>query len=120
MSSLLASYSQVDGAVRFLRALATTTVYTPTTAIASNVPVATFTASTTTSTWPPGTLFRDMGKRAVTFNAEGAEMAFYVLVQPQLGSNTEGVPLNYATLKFYVQTWASASLPVVITVSRVG
>ena len=54
MSSSLTSYAQVDAAVRFLRALATTTVYTPTKAVASNIPVATFSAST-----GPGTLVFD-------------------------------------------------------------
>ena len=120
MSSSLTSYSQVDSAVRFLRALATTTVYTPTKAVASNIPVATFTASTTASNYPSGTLFRDMGKRVVTYGANNAEVAFYALVQPQRGAETEGVPLNYATMNAYVQVWASSDVPVIITVSRVG
>jgi len=121
MSSLLTSFSQVDAAGRFLRALATTTVYTPIKAIASNIPVATFTASTTSSiTYPPGTLFRDMGKRVITYDTNNAEVAIYTLVQPQRGPETEGVPFNYATLNAYVQVWASSYVPVIITVSRVG
>uniref|UniRef100_A0A6C0DS24 Uncharacterized protein n=1 Tax=viral metagenome TaxID=1070528 RepID=A0A6C0DS24_9ZZZZ len=120
MSSSLTSYSQVDASVRFLRALATTTVYTPTKAVASNIPVATFSASTTSSTYPSGTLFRDMGKRVVTFGTNNAEVAFYTLVQPQQGPATEGVPLNYATKNAYVQVWASSDVPAIITVGRVG
>ena len=122
MSSSLTSFSQVDAAGRFLRALAATTVYIPTKAIASNVPVATFTASTTplVPTYPSGTLFRDMGKRVVTYGTNNAEVAFYTLVQPQQGPETEGVPLNYATMNAYVQVWASSHVPAIITVGRVG
>jgi hypothetical protein len=120
MSSLLTSLGQVDSDIRFLKALSTTTVYTPTGSVSSNLPSASFTAATTSSTYPLGTIFRDMGKRTITYNTSNQEVAKYILVQPQIGATTEGVPVNYASQKFYVQVWASASAATAITVGRVG
>jgi hypothetical protein len=76
--------------------------------------------STTTSTYPSGTIFRDMGKRSVTYNTSNQEVARYIFVQPQIGAATEGVPANYATQKFYVQVWAAATAATAVTVGRVG
>jgi hypothetical protein len=45
MSSLLTSLGQVDADIRFLKALSTTTVYSPTTPVATNMPAASFTAA---------------------------------------------------------------------------
>ena len=61
-----------------------------------------------------------MGKRTITYNTGNQEVARYILVQPQIGSATEGVPANYATQKFYVQVWASATAATSVTVGRVG
>lgn len=120
MSSLLTTRGQVDPNIRFLKALATTTVYTPTGSITTIMPSASFLATTATSTYPSGTVFRDMGKRAVTHNTSNQEVAQYILVQPQIGAATEGVPANYATQKFYVQVWAAATSATAVTVGRVG
>jgi hypothetical protein len=79
-----------------------------------------FTAATSTSTYVTGTLFRDMGKSSVTYGTNGLQIAKYVLVQPQLGGTTEGVPPNYSTQKFYVQVWAAATAATAVTVARVG
>lgn len=120
MSSLLTTRGQIDPNIGFLKALATTTVYTPSGAIASNIASASFFEATTTSTYPSGTVFRDMGKRTVTYNTSNSEVAKYILVQPQIGASTEGVPANYTSQKFYVQVWAAAESAVAITVGRVG
>ncbi len=123
MSSTLNSYGQIDGTVKYLRALATTTVYTPRTNVSINTVLTStlFTASTTSTTYPSGTIFRDMGKKAKAINATtGQDEGLYILVQPQIGSTTEGIPVNYATQKFYVQVWASANSPVNVTVGRLG
>jgi hypothetical protein len=61
-----------------------------------------------------------MGKKAKAITTNGQDEALYILVQPQIGSTTEGVPVNYATQKFYVQVWASANSPVSVTVGRLG
>jgi len=62
-----------------------------------------------------------MGKKAKTVNSTtGQDEALYILVQPQIGSSTEGVPVNYATQKFYVQVWAAFNAPVSVTVGRLG
>ena len=111
---------QIDPNIRFLKALATTTVYTPTATVTSISSSTSFLAATTTSTYPSGTIFRDMGKRAVTYNTSNHEVAKYILVQPQIGAATEGVPGNYATQKFYVQVWAAATAATAVTVGRVG
>ena len=122
MSSSLTSISQVDTSVKFLKALGTTTVFTPTTSTSVTALMTTtaFTAATATSTYVTGTLFRDMGKSAVTYGTNGLQIAKYVLVQPQLGPFTEGVPPNYSTQKFYVQVWAAATAATAVTVARVG
>ena len=122
MSSLLTSVSQIDSSVKYLKALGTTTVYTPTTATSVTALMTTtaFTAATATSTYVTGTLFRDMGKNAITYGTNGMQVGKYVLVQPQLGGTTEGVPPNYSTQKFYVQVWAAATGATAVTVARVG
>ena len=122
MSSLLTSVSQIDSSVKYLKALGTTTVYTPTTATSVTALMTTtaFTAATATSTYVTGTLFRDMGKTSVTYGTNGMQVGKYVLVQPQLGATTEGVPPNYSTQKFYVQVWAAATGATAVTVARVG
>lgn len=120
MTSMLTMLGQVDPNIKFLKALATTMVYTPTGTITSNLPSATFLATTTTSTYPSGTIFRDMGKRTITYTTNKQEVAKYILVQPQIGAATEGVPTNYDSLKFYVQVWASSDSGTAVTVSRVG
>lgn len=120
MSSLLTTFSQVESDIKYLKALATTTVYTPTKPITANLSSASFSESTTTSTYPSGTIFRDMGKRSVTYNTNSLEVAKYVLVQPQIGAETEGVPANYPSQKFYVQVWAAATAATMITVARLG
>ena len=117
---MLTMLGQVDPNIKFLKALATTTVYTPTKTITANMSSTTFLATTTTSTYPSGTIFRDMGKRTVTYNTSSQEVAKYILVQPQIGAATEGVPTNYDSLKFYVQVWASSDSGTAVTVSRVG
>jgi hypothetical protein len=119
MSSLLTARGQVDSDIGFLKALATTTVYTPTGTITSNLSAASFSAGTSTSTYPSGTVFRDMGKRTVTYTGN-QEVAKYILVQPQVGAETAGVPANYATQKFYVKVWAAATAATTVTVGRVG
>ena len=102
MSSLLTSVSQIDTSVKYLKALGITTVYTPTsrTSVTALMTTAAFTAATTSSTYVSGTLFRDMGKNTVTYGTNGQEVGKYVLVQPQLGGASEGVPENYSTQKF--------------------
>ena len=121
MTSVLTTIGQVDSSIKYLKALATTTVYTPTTGtITSTMFSDSFTAATTSSTYPSGTIFRDMGKRIVTYNANNQEVGKYVFVQPQIGAATEGVPGNYATQKFYVQVWAAATAAIAVTVGRVG
>jgi uncharacterized membrane protein (DUF441 family) len=120
MSSLLTITRQIDNDVKFLKALATTTVYTPTGTITSNQTSTSFLAATSTSTYPSGTLFRDMGKRTVTYNTTNQQVAQYVLVQPQIGALTEGVPVNYSSQKFYVQVWAAATSATAVTVARLG
>ena len=122
MSSLLTSVSQIDTSVKYLKALGTTTVYTPTTktSVTALMTAANFTAATTTTTYATGTLFRDMGKTTVTYGTNGQEVGKYVIVQPQLGGATEGVPPNYSTQKFYVQVWAAATAATAVTVGRVG
>ena len=122
MSSLMTSRGQVDSDIRFLKALSATYFYTPTGTITSNMSSASFLAATTLSVIPQssGTIFRDMGKRTITFNSNNQEVAKYVLVQPQKGPTSEGVPANYATEKFYVQVWASAADPLAVTVGRLG
>ena len=122
MSSALTSISQVDTSVKYLKALGTTTVFTPTTSTSVTALMTTtaFTAATATSTYVTGSLFRDMGKTAVTYGTNGLQIAKYVLVQPQLGGTTEGVPPNYSTQKFYVQVWAAATAATAVTVARVG
>jgi len=123
MSSTLNSYGQIDGTVKYLRALGTTTVYTPkaNVSINTNLTSTLFKAYTTTSTYPFGNIYRDMGKKAKTVNATtGQDEALYILVQPQIGSTTEGIPVNYATQKFYVQVWAAYNAAVSVTVGRLG
>ena len=122
MTSVLTTIGQVDSSIKFLKALATTTVYTPnaTGTVTSTMPSATFSAATTSSTYSSGTIFRDMGKRIVTYNTNNQEVGKYVFVQPQIGATTEGVPGNYATQKFYVQVWAAATAATAVTVGRVG
>jgi len=122
MSSLLTSVSQIDTSVKYLKALGITTVYTPNTrtSVTAVMSAAAFTAATTSSTYPSGTLFRDMGKNSVTYGTNSQEVGKYVLVQPQLGGTTEGVPPNYSTQKFYVQVWAAATASTAVTVGRVG
>ena len=120
MSSMLTMLGQVDPNIRFLKALATTTVYTPTGTVTANLSTTAFSAATVTSTYPSGTIFRDMGKRTVTYNTTKQEVAKYILVQPQNGPATEGVPINYNSQKFYIQVWASSDSGVAVTVSRVG
>jgi hypothetical protein len=120
MTSVLTTIGQVDSSIKYLKALVTTTVYTPTRTITSTMPSASFTAATTSSTYPSGTIFRDMGKRTVTYNTNNQEVGKYVFVQPQIGAATEGVPGNYATQKFYVQVWAAATAATAVTVGRVG
>ena len=120
MSSVLTTIEQVDSTTKFLKALATTTVYTPTGTVTSNMSAASFTAATTTSTYASGTVFRDMGKRTVTYNASDQIVAKYIFVQPQIGASTEGVPPNFPTQKFYVQVWAAAIAATAVTVGRLG
>ena len=123
MSSLLTSFAQVDTRIKFLKALGTTTVYTPTTtnrSLSGTISSAAFTASTTTSTYASGTVFRDMGKSIIVYNTLYQDIAKYTLVQPQKGRDSEGVPDNYTTQKFYVQVWAASDTPTAITVGRVG
>jgi len=120
MTSILTASGQIDSSIRFLKALATTTVYTPTGTITSTLPSTSFSAATSTSTYPSGTVFRDMGKRSVTYNTNNQEVAKYILVQPQIGGASEGVPENYNSQKFYVQVWAAASAATAVTVGRVG
>lgn len=120
MTSLLSVHGQIDPKIGFLKALATTTVYTPTKTITANMSSTTFLAGTTSSTYPSGTIFRDMGKRTVTYNTSKQEVAKYILVQPQIGPATEGVPVNYDIQKFYIQVWAASDSGVAITVGRVG
>jgi hypothetical protein len=122
MTSVLTTIGQVDSSIRFLKALATTTVYTPnaTRIVTSTMPSDAFSAATTSSTYPSGTIFRDMGKRTVTYNTSNQEVGKYIFVQPQIGATTEGVPGNYATQKFYVQVWAAATAETAVTVGRVG
>jgi hypothetical protein len=122
MSSLLTSISQIDTSVKYLKALGTTTIYTPTTSTSVTAVMTTsgFTAATTISTYVSGTLFRDMGKNTITYGTNGLQVAKYVLVQPQLGGTTEGVPPNYSTQKFYVQVWAAETAATAVTVARVG
>lgn len=120
MTSLLTVHGQVDPTIKFLKALATTTVYTPTKTITANMSSTTFLAGTATSTYPSGTIFRDMGKRTVTYNTSSQEVAKYIYVQPQIGPATEGVPVNYDIQKFYVQVWAASDSGVAVTVGRVG
>jgi len=122
MTSLLTSISQIDTSVKYLKALGTTTVYTPatTTSVTAVMTTAAFTAATTTSTYVAGTLFRDMGKTTVTYGTNGQVVGKYILVQPQLGGASEGVPSNYSILKFYVQVWAAATASTAVTVGRVG
>jgi hypothetical protein len=122
MSSLLTSISQIDTSVKYLKALGITTVYTPitNTSVTAIMTTTAFTAATTTSTYASGTLFRDMGKTTVTHGGNGQVIGKYVLVQPQLGGASEGVPSNYLTQKFYVQVWAAATASTAVTVGRVG
>ena len=120
MTSLLTTHGQIDPTIKFLKALATTTVYTPTRTLTSNLSSITFLAGTITSTYPSGTIFRDMGKRTVTYNTSSQEIAKYIYVQPQIGAATEGVPVNYDIQKFYVQVWAASDSGVAVTVGRVG
>jgi len=120
MTSILTTSGQIDSTIQFLKALATTTVYTPTGTITSNLSSTSFSAATSTSTYPSGTVFRDMGKRSVTYNTSNQAVAKYILVQPQIGAATEGVPGNYDTLRFYVQVWAAADTATAVTVGRVG
>jgi hypothetical protein len=125
MSSLLTSFAQVDTRIKFLKALGTTTVYTPTTtttnrSLSGAISSAVFTASTTPSTYASGTVFRDMGKSIIVYNTLYQDIAKYTLVQPQKGRDSEGVPDNYTTQKFYVQVWAASDTPIAITVGRVG
>jgi hypothetical protein len=122
MSSLLTSISQIDTSVKYLKALATTTVFTPTTStsVTALMTTSAFTAATSTTTYASGSLFRDMGKNAITYGTNGLQVAKYVLVQPQLGGSTEGVPPSYSTQKFYVQVWAAATAATAVTVARVG
>ena len=121
MTSTLSLKEQIDPNSKYLKALATTTVYTvkANTSVASNLTSTLFTSSTTSSTYTSGTLLRDMGKRITTINAANQQVAKYILVQPQSGVTSEGVPTNYATSSAYVQVWAAASAPVAITVGRV-
>ena len=117
---MLTSSGQIDSTIQFLKALATTTVYTPTGTITSNLSSTSFLAATTTSTYSSGTVFRDMGKRSVTYNTNSQAVAKYILVQPQIGPATEGVPVNYTIQKFYVQVWAAGDAATAVTVGRVG
>jgi len=121
MTSTLSAKDQIDHTSKYLKALTTTTVYTPNvnTKIASNAYSASFTSSTTSSTYPAGTLFRDMGKKIITINTSSQQVAKYILVQPQNGPTSEGVPTNFATSSCYVQVWAASNAPVAITVGRV-
>ena len=122
MSSLLSFYNQIEPQVKNFLALATTTVYTPTTnaRIESSMTTTSFSSSTTTSTYPSQTQFKDMGKFVMTFNSQQQHIGLYRLVQYVKGPTTEGVPPSYPTQKFYIQVWAADSSPAPITVSRVG
>jgi len=120
MTSTISVHKQIDSNVQYLKALATTTVYTPSSNVISNLPLVTFLTITSTSTYPSGTIFRDMGKRVVTYNTSNQEVGKYIFVQPQVGSASEGVPANYDSLKFYIQVWAAATSATAVTVGRVG
>ena len=121
MTSMLSLKEQIDPNSKYLKALGITTVYTvkANTSVASNLTSTLFLSSTTTSTYPSGTLLRDMGKRITTINEANQQVAKYILVQPQNGITSEGVPNNYTTSSAYVQVWAAASAPAALTVGRV-
>jgi len=99
--------TMLDPNKRYLKALFTTTLYVPkqTETLTSPASPADFANSVTITTCPPETLLEDKGKLLIVNNAENKQEAKYILVK----SNTE---------EAYVQIWAVATNPTLITVGR--
>jgi hypothetical protein len=101
----------------------TTTVYKVNTGARTETIMtpATFTARTTTTTYGPGAMYRDIGKYVITVDATGKHIAKYAFVQLIDGPQTEGVPDNYSTTeKFYVAVWAAEPATTRVNVARTG
>lgn len=119
MTSLLSSPAQINGRIKYLRSIGSSTEYTATSNINSIMTTTDWNASTTTASGATNRIYRDMGKRVTVINpATQVEVARYSQVQLVNGSTTEGVPTNY-NIKLFVLTWsADGSVPV--TVGRTG
>lgn len=122
MTSLLTSYSQIPGRIRFLVALSTTTHYVPDdTAFGSIMTVNAFTSSVSTTSGAAYTLYRDLGKQVMLVDTSGRHQQLMRLVQRVSGNDTEGVPDNYEGAdRFYVRVWADDPVGRPVTVSRTG
>ncbi len=124
MSSLLTSYSQIPGRIRFLVALGTTSHYVPSnddTAFGSIMATAAFTAAVSTTSGATYTLYRDLGKQVMLVDTSGRHQQLMRLVQRVSGNDTEGVPDNYEGAdRFYVRVWADDAVGNPVTVSRTG
>jgi hypothetical protein len=126
MSSVLTSFAQIEPTLKYLITLApgNTNVYRVNagSVVTATMSGSTFTAATTLDTGylAVGTELRDLGKFVMTYNTQKQHTALYRLVQPQLGYETEGVPGNYATERFYVAVWAADNSTLPVTVARMG
>ncbi len=127
MSSVLTTVAQIEPTLKYLITLApgSTNVYRVNAGsnVTATMSETSFTAATTLDTGHldvVGTVLRDLGKFVMTYNAQKQHTALYRLVQPQIGSESEGVPENYATERFYVAVWVADNSILPVTVARMG
>jgi hypothetical protein len=123
MSSLLTSYSQIPGRIRFLVALGTTAHYVPNTSDSFNsiMNATAFTAAVSTTSGAVYTLYRDLGKQVMLVDTSGRHQQLMRLVQRVRGNDTEGVPDDYEGAdRFYIRVWADDPAANPVTVSRTG
>lgn len=123
MTSLLTSYSQIPGRIRFLVALTGTSQYVPAegSSLNSIVTETAFNAAVSTTSGAAYTLYRDLGKQVMLVDSSGRHQQLMRLVQRVQGNDTEGVPADYEGAdRFYIRVWADNPGVNPVTVSRTG
>lgn len=122
MTSLLTSYSQIPGRIRFLVALYETPQYVPDdSSFTSIMTVTAFNAAVSTTSGAAYTLYRDLGKQVMLVDSSGHHQQLMRLVQRVQGNDTEGVPADYEGAdRFYIRVWADDPGAHPVTVSRTG
>jgi hypothetical protein len=123
MTSLLTSYSQIPGRIRFLVALYQTAQYVPSADVTfgSIMTESAFNAAVTTTSGAAYTMYRDLGKQVMLVDSSGRHQQLMRLVQRIQGNDTEGVPADYEGAdRFYIRVWADDPGAHSVTVSRTG